>query len=183
MKRTWLGVLFCGCAVVAASCDSPVNDGGAGTAGSGGGHPAFAGSGGTASGASGHASGGAAVSLSAAGNSGVAGEVGGPSCSSLSLTSCAHASGCRVLSALPLQPGPPECRGAAERAVGCTDADMGCNGTETIARDPQGNDWGFFDSCLPAGWEERTGGFSSTPICAGGSGDEGGAGGLGGADP
>ena len=176
--RAWVGFLFLGCAVAAASCDDPGNECGASAVvggNGGGGATSTAGhaghlTGGTASG--GTANGGAGDS--AGGEAGAGSRV--PACAVESPSACGARADCRVLSAFPAFAGPPQCREATAQGVGCVGANTGCTGAETTAQDPEGNEWLFLDGCLPAGWTAISGAIDE--ICAGGAGNSGGAGGA-----
>ena len=73
----------------------------------------------------------------------------GPSsgCSSLGIATCTTAPGCVVLRARLLS-SPP---GSPDEPVGCVD-DGACRDVNITARDPQGRDWAFPDTCIPDGW-------------------------------
>jgi hypothetical protein len=68
-------------------------------------------------------------------------------CTQLSPEACALSSGCVELMAR-LVSSPP---GGADEPVGCVH-DGGCSEVNITARDPQGREWAFPDTCIPAGW-------------------------------
>ena len=137
-----------------------------GNAGSGGttGAAGSGGSGGTA-GAAGNASGGSAGTTP--------GQDAGQ-CASVAMADCAATAGCQVLSAQRIY---NDCVGP-RTDVGC--GALGCGALMTRATDPNGNDWLFPSTCIPAGWKNATG-ASSLPECSDAGADSGGAG-AGGAD-
>jgi hypothetical protein len=101
---------------------------------------------------SGSAGGGAGGNSGAGGTSGAseAGSGGGNTldCSALSIAACASAEGCGVLRAT-LKSLPPH---SADEAVGCAGSNQECSEVNITARDPQGREWSFPDTCIPAGW-------------------------------
>ncbi|HWV37070.1 MAG TPA: hypothetical protein VN033_01175 [Vulgatibacter sp.] len=72
-------------------------------------------------------------------------------CAERTHETCAEGDGCRTLHAARYD----EDRGCRHEAepVGCMAADAGCGDALTHARDPAGNEWLFFDTCIPKGWK------------------------------
>jgi hypothetical protein len=116
------------------------NAGRAGSAENGG----SGGSGGSAGDAGNTASAGHAGSAGSAGSGGAE----PADCSQLSVAACANTEDCTVLKAR-LVSSPPT---SADEAVGCQSADTGCSEVNITARDPQGQEWAFPTTCIPAGW-------------------------------
>lgn len=75
---------------------------------------------------------------------------GGPAlgCSSLGVATCLNALGCVVIKARRVS-SPPT---SPDEAVGCQDSSHLCSEVNITARDPQGQEWAFPDTCIPAGW-------------------------------
>jgi len=111
---------------------------------------AAAGDTGSTGGAENAGSGGNAGNPAGSANAGSAGSGGaGPvDCSQLSVTDCANTTDCTALKAR-LVSSPPT---SNEEAVGCQSTNTGCSQVNVTARDPQGQEWAFPTSCIPAGW-------------------------------
>ncbi len=94
--------------------------------------------------------GGSAGRTASAGNAGSAGSGGAEplDCSHLSVADCASSKECSVIKARRITTPPtPE-----DEAVGCGSADSACSEVNITARDPQGQEWAFPTTCIPAGW-------------------------------
>ena len=69
-------------------------------------------------------------------------------CTKLSPEACVMTKDCAELTARLLS-SPP---GAAAQPVGCTPRAGSCEEINITARDPQGREWSFPTTCIPAGW-------------------------------
>lgn len=131
--------------------------------------------GGGAAGSGGSAVGGAAGSAGSSGSAGSAPTPGQDAgqCAKVAIADCASTAGCEPLYARRIY---TNCLGARTE-VGC--GAPGCGSTITRATDPNGKDWRFSSTCIPAGWTNMTMQDVELPQCsdagagAGGSADAG----------
>lgn len=84
-------------------------------------------------------------------------------CSMLTLDACASNANCQGLSGQPIM-GDPLCLGAFQ-VVACG-TKLGCDPTPARATDPQGKDWVFPSSCIPAAWTSSTQSGTRFDSCA-----------------
>lgn len=73
-------------------------------------------------------------------------------CVQLPTSECETTAGCTWVRARPLTPvGSDFClrQDALAENVGCRGADLGCDDVITVADDPDGGRWWFWDSCIP----------------------------------
>lgn len=76
-------------------------------------------------------------------------------CVALPTSECEVTPGCQWMRARPLRAvGDDFCLPADALAenVGCMGVSHGCDDVITLADDPSGRRWWFWDSCVPAGW-------------------------------
>ncbi len=86
-------------------------------------------------------------------------------CSALTLDTCASNVNCQGLSGQPIT-GEPLCLGAFQ-VIACG-TKVGCDPSATRATDPQGHDWVFPSTCIPAGWMNSSQSGTRFDACMGG---------------
>jgi len=161
--------------------DTSLENGGADslTGGSGG---AAVSAGGSSSGAS-FGGDGTAAAAATGGNTALGGTGGAApdstACSAIAVANCAATMNCQVLSGQQISVD-PACV-LSSTGVACGTA-LGCTSTATRATDPQGHDWVFPSTCLPAGWVNASTSGTRFDACAGNAGGSSGSGGAGGAN-
>lgn len=87
----------------------------------------------------------------------------GSDCAERSLDACTNSSSCALIRAEPLRN--DECA-EPEQPVACREADTGCGAAITYARDADGQNWQFRDTCTPAGWTLETPAHGFLERCA-----------------
>jgi hypothetical protein len=120
--------------------------------------------------------GGASSGGTGSGSGGDVGDI-GEACSEPAGSGCtAGISYCAAFAGFPVDES-AECYGQEPTEfVECAPVTMNCGGAEWLGRDPDGQLWQFWNSCMPFEWSKE--GPSSLSACG-----LGGAGGLGGAAP